>query len=87
MWLRLKEDHLRERARRRESAQAREFGFPARRRRSGRRIRWHDEVEGGHELEMTMDIRCDDLRLDDGLLIEKRGVCRACEECLVSKID
>jgi hypothetical protein len=87
LWLRRREDHLREHDRRRESAQARDFGFPARRRSSGRRVRWLDEVEGGHELEKTMDIRRDDLRLDASLPIEKRGVCRACEECLISKID
>jgi hypothetical protein len=87
LWLRRREDHLREHDRRRESAQARDFGFPARRRSSGRRVRWLDEVEGGHELEETMDIRRDDLRLDASLPIEKRGVCRACEECLISKID
>jgi hypothetical protein len=87
LWLRLKEGHLRERDRRRESAQAREFGLPARRRSSGRRVRWLDEVEGGHELEKAMDMGCNDLKLDASLPIEKRGVCRACEECLVSKID
>jgi hypothetical protein len=85
--LRRKEGHLRERDRRHELAQAREFGLPARRRSSGRRVRWLDEVGGGHELEKTIDIRCDDLRLDASLPIEKRGVCRACEECLISKID
>lgn len=53
LWLRRKEDHLRKRAGRRESAQAREFGFPTRRRSSGKRVRWLDEVEGGHELEKT----------------------------------
>jgi hypothetical protein len=87
LWLRRKEGHLRERDRRRESAQAREFGFPARRRSSGRRVRWLDEVGGRHELEKTMDIRHGDLRLDASLPIEKRGVCRACEECLIPKID
>lgn len=87
LWLRRKEGHLRERDRRRESAQTRGFGFPARRRSSRRRVRWLDEVEGGHELEETMDIRCDDLRLDASLPIETRSVCRACEECLISKID
>jgi hypothetical protein len=87
LWLRRKEDHLREHDRRRESAQARDPGFPARRRNSGRRVRWLDEVEGGHELEKAMDMGCDDLKLDASLPIEKRGVCRACEECLVSKID
>jgi hypothetical protein len=87
LWLRRKEDHLRERDRRRESAQRRDFGFPARRRSSRRRVRWLDEVEGGHELEKTMDIRCDDLKLDASLPIEMRSVCRECEECLISKID
>lgn len=87
LWPRRKEDHLQERARRRESAQVREFGFPTRRRSSGRRVRWLDEVEGGHELEETMDMRCDDLRLDSGLAIEKRGVCRGCDESFASKID
>jgi hypothetical protein len=84
LWLRRKEDHLRDRARRCESAQARESGFPARRRGSGRRVRWLDEVEGGHELEKTMDIRCDDSRLDVDLAIEKRGACRGCYESLTS---
>jgi hypothetical protein len=78
LWLRRKEDHLRERAR------AREFGFPARRRSSGRRVRWLDEVKGGHELKETMDVRCDDSRFDVGLVIEKRGVCRGCDESLTS---
>jgi len=87
LWLRRKEDHLRERDRRRESAQTRDFGFPARRRSSGRRVRWLDEVEGGHELEKTTDIRRSDLRLDVSLPVETRGVCGACEECLTSKID
>ena len=84
LWLRRKEDHLRDRARRRESVQVGEFGFPARRRSSGRRVRWLDEVEGGHELEKMTDIRCDDLRLDASLAI---GVCRGCDESLTSKVD
>ena len=53
-WLRRKEDHLRGRARRRGSARAGEFGFPTRRRSSGKRVRWLDEVEGGYELEKTI---------------------------------
>jgi hypothetical protein len=54
LWLRRKEDHLRKCARRRKSAQAREFGLPTRRRSSGKRVRWLDEVEGGYELEKTI---------------------------------
>jgi hypothetical protein len=57
LWLRSKENDLREHDRRWAVAQAVEARLRARRRSGGRRVRWLDEVEGGHELEKTMGVR------------------------------
>jgi hypothetical protein len=87
LWLRRKENDLRERDRRWEVAQAREAGFQARQRSSGRRVRWLDEVEGRHELEKTMDVRCEVLKVDDGLAVDMGDLGMVCQECLMAKID
>ena len=88
LWLRRKENDLRERGRRRwELARAREARFRKRWRRSGggggrgrgRRVRWLDEVEAGQELELekmvVVEVRCEDFKVgdDDGGLVVEKG--------------
>ena len=87
LWLRRKECGLQERDRRWEIVQASEAGFRARRRGSGRRVRWLDEVEGRHELEKTVDMRCEVLKVDEGLAVETEGVGRVCGDCLLARVD
>lgn len=71
---------------RREMEPAMDAGFRARRRSTGRRVRWLDEVEAGLELAEGRDGSCEPLKADD-LVVDVENSKDRVLECLAATMD